>query len=52
LEKFDLWRCLSLQELFIFIGQLNALEKFDLWGCLNFIKITYIYWPIECTLKA
>jgi len=52
LKILDLTKCLSLRTFFSSIGQLNALKELDLNGCSNFEKTTFIYWPIECTLKA
>jgi hypothetical protein len=51
LQNLDLNRCLKLQELPTSIGQSSALQNLHLNYCSNFTRITYIYWPIECTPK-
>ncbi|CAM6071626.1 unnamed protein product [Sphagnum tenellum] len=48
LQNLYLKGCSNLQELPTSIGQLNTLQNLDLNDCS---RITYIYWPIECTPK-
>ncbi|KAH8955480.1 hypothetical protein BDL97_08G141200 [Sphagnum fallax] len=52
LQKLDLSGCSHLKELPSSIGQLNALQKLDLRGVFQLERTTFIYWPIECTLRA